>query len=180
MKKTVFVLSLLIAVLFVVPANATTIEVGIHTLSFGIQESIELLGNAEFYIVDGGSTQGYVDVRENAKLTMLGGHIEGDLIAVAVENIIIKGGTIGGEIKLNPPTIAQPNLYIYGSNFAIDGVPVGPGTYLQSGRYTGTLENGDQLDLMIAQASGKGVVLVPEPVTLGLLGLGGLMLRRKK
>lgn len=180
MKRTALLFSLLIAAISVAPAYAATIEIGVHTLSFGIQESINLLGNAEFYIVDGGSTRGYVDVRINSSLTMLGGRIEDDLIAVSTGTVTIKGGTIGGDILLNPPTIQQANLYIYGSNFAIDGVPVGPGTYLQSGRYTGILENGDQLDNRIGQASGKGVVLVPEPATLGLLTLGVVMLRRKK
>ena len=81
-------------------------------------------------------------------------------------------------------------LTIYGSNFAIDGSSVGFGviTSMLGGDYgnepyrrlTGTLANGDIINNQFQIGNDAKIVLVPEPTMLLLLGLGAVMLRRRK
>lgn len=180
MKRTTLLLPLLIIALIAATSSAALINSGSHILSFGIMEGINLSGTADFLVTDTGSTQGSIRVEDNATLTMLGGRIEQDLVAVGGGIITIKGGTIGQEIKLDSPMGMQGDVYIYGTNFAINGVAVGPGRYHQTGIFTGTLENGDILNNMVGFAGGNDVVLIPEPATMLLLTMGTLYLRRRK
>ena len=180
MKRSVLLLSLLIVALFAAPSGATTIDIGAHTLTFGIVEGITLIGTAELIVIDGGSTQGGISVGENAIFTMLGGHIEGNLVALGDKAMTIKGGTIGGDIMLDNGIPVLGDVYIYGSDFAIDGIPVAPGAYHQTGIFTGILENGDPLDNRISFSGANDVILVPEPATLILLTIGTICLRKRK
>jgi hypothetical protein len=180
MKRATLLLSLLIVTLFVTPSNATTIDSGSHILSFGIVEGIGLQGAAELLVIDGGSTQGDIDVEDNAVLTMLGGHIEGALRALGAEMITIKGGTIGGNIYLDNQTPIPGDVYIYGTYFEIDGGEVGPGRYSEDGVFKVILENGGELDNHIFFSGSNKVVLVPEPATMILLAIGTLYIRKRK
>jgi len=84
----------------------------------------------------------------------------------------------------------QGTLTIDGSDFAVDGTDVGyielssilGGFYAEepNRRLTGTLRNGDPLNSKFRIGSSAKIVLVPEPATLLLIGLGGLMLSRRR
>ena len=81
-------------------------------------------------------------------------------------------------------------LEINGSNFAVDGIPLGFGEIKSTlgGYYenepfrtlTGTLANGDIINNSFRIGDYASIVLVPEPVTLLLLGLGGAIVRKRK
>ena len=79
---------------------------------------------------------------------------------------------------------------LIGSDFAVDGQPVGYGelTSVYGGgwnnepwrRLTGKLDNGDTIDNDFRIGYDAKIVLTPEPATLLLLGLGAVMVRRKR
>ena len=80
-------------------------------------------------------------------------------------------------------------MTIYGLDFAVDGQSVGYGelTSIFGGRnsnepyrhLTGTLFSSESIANDFRIGDNAKIVLVPEPATLFLLGLGAVMLRRK-
>ncbi len=93
----------------------------------------------------------------------------------------IFGGLIDGNLRIGDSS----NIRIFGYDFAIDGQPFGYGelTSIYGGWYvdeplrhlTGTLLNGDLIDNDFYIGEDARMVLIPEPATLLLLGLGGLL-----
>ena len=73
---------------------------------------------------------------------------------------------------------------IVGGNFSINGIAAPNGQYFQTdfedAIITGTLANGDPLNASVSIRESASIVLVPEPATLLLFGLVGLVLRRKR
>lgn len=94
--------------------------------------------------MSGGTIAG--DVTSDWFVNLTGGHIAGDLSVVgAFAYTTWSGGTIGGTLGIADAL----RTTIIGTNFAIDGVPVGYGVvdpYIFNGRLTGTLANGDPID----------------------------------
>jgi hypothetical protein len=121
----------------------------------------------------------------SSQLTMSGGTVS-YLYAGGSSNVIMSGGTIKTDMVLT----TNAELILDGSNFAVDGNPVGFGeiTSLLGGDYsnepyralTGTLVDGDMLNSPFRIGDYASIVLVPEPATLLLLGLGAAMLRKMK
>ncbi len=77
----------------------------------------------------------------------------------------------------------EEGFVIWGTDFRINNTPVEYGTYTYmeylTGNLTGTLLNGDPIDVQFQLDMYEPLVLmVPEPATLLLLGLGVVMLRR--
>ena len=78
-------------------------------------------------------------------------------------------------------------LFVHGTNFTINGSPVEYGTYinLNGQNYTdyyltGTLLSGEAISNHIYLYDDTSLVLIPEPATLFLLGLGAVMLRKAR
>jgi len=111
-----------------------------------------------------------------------------DLSFFITNNSLVEwsGGTIRQDLGID----MEATLKIYGSNFAIDGIPVDFGeitsilghTYSSDPfrRLTGTLINGDIINTQFRIGENAKIVLTPEPSSILLFGLGSLFLRRKR
>jgi hypothetical protein len=136
--------------------------------------------------VSGGAIGKGLSADSYSHVTICGGAIDGVLSAGEDSQVTLLGGSIGGELRTHWNGI----LTILGSDFAVDGTPFGYGelTSILGGWYdeepyrnlTGILASGDLLanDFRIGQNA--RIVLVPEPATFLLLGLGAVLLRRKR
>lgn len=113
---------------------------------------------------------------QNSHITFSGGSIH-DLRAYDNSQIDFTGGIIATDLRagwydFGPHTGV---ITIYGNDF---NYPLGEIT-VSFGRLTGTLTNGDSLNNDFYIYDSASIVLVPEPVTLLLLGFGAVMLRKR-
>jgi len=79
-------------------------------------------------------------------------------------------------------------MQIFGSDFAVDGEPFGYGEltsilggdpgYEPHRRLTGTLASGELFNNQFKIGYDARIVLIPEPATMALLGIGLLFLRK--
>jgi len=135
--------------------------------------------------VSGGSTS-YLIADYDSRVSISGGSISNAIADMSLwthrnSKTIISGGTMKGIICLQDISCIE----FIGTDFAIDGSPFGYGKFNPpiSGYgcvLTGTLANGDYLDNKLVFYDGSSIILTPEPATLLLLGLGSVMLRRKR
>ena len=137
--------------------------------------------------VSGGTIDG-IYANNNSIVTISGGNI--GTIGTGLytyENAIISvsGGMIGGTIFAGYNQIGESVIIFDGSDFAINGTSVAYGIFDTGGEnsvhgtLTGTLANGGYLDNEFYIYADSSIILIPEPTTLLLLGLGAVMLRRK-
>ena len=140
--------------------------------------------NSRITFSDG--TIGAVCACDNSFVDISGGSITDNLRADDNAQIICSGGSIGNEIlagDLSGGIVYNSTITFFGSNFAIDGEIVSYGQYFykdyQNGRLSGKLANGDIIDNNFHIVDGASIILIPEPTTLLLLSLGGLLLRKK-
>jgi hypothetical protein len=152
-----------------------------------IDESLFAYKNSQVSI-SGGSIHHSLIAYEYSQVSISGGSISEDLLASGNNQVSISGGSIGG--GLNVYAFSQANisggsigggLYalnssqitIYGSGF---NYPYG--TLTGRGLLTGTLASGEIINNAFYVYSNARIVLVPEPSTLSILALGGLVLCR--
>jgi hypothetical protein len=141
-------------------------------------------------IISGGMIGSYILAQGNSQMTISGGSIGFNLHAYNSSQVTISGGTIGNEILAGTGVGHESVITILGSDFAIDGQSIGYGelTSVLGGHYfnepsrrlTGTLASGDLIDNVFYIGGESSIVLAPEPAALLLLGLGAVMLRRKR
>ena len=131
--------------------------------------------------ISGGSMDAWVQSLGSSEVTIGGGEI--GLFVEAWDNsrVTISGGTIGGRIA----AVRDGLITLVGSNFAVNGTPVGYGDfasdYAPSGTLTGILAGGDILNNSFSLIqTGADITFVPEPGAILLLGLGGLAVLRKR
>jgi len=144
-----------------------------------------LTGNA-WLQMSGGTVTGGIQASNTSRVDITAGIINGNVSGNFSSQIYIHGADIGGNLRGERNAI----LWIYGSNFAIDGITLGFGeitSTLGGGYYnepyrrlTGTLANGDSINSDFRLGQTSKIVLIPEPATLLLFGLGGLMLRKRR
>lgn len=173
------------------------------TMSGGTMAGFASNGSSQF-TMSGGTVSSSVDAGGNSQLTVSGGTIGGKLYLFGSSQVTMSGGTVtgylrseqsgnvswsGGTISQNIRFEGNGILTLIGTNFAIDGTPFSSGeitSILGSSysndpfrRLTGTLSNGDIINNQFQLGNTSKIVLVPEPATLLLLGLGGLLLSKR-
>lgn len=149
--------------------------------------------------ISGGSVEEYLRGNHNSTINMLGGSVN-HLAAYNDTMVYLSGGSVGGSFNAHDDSI----IYLDGSGFAItiDGVTTslsngdmlsdfgklidGGSLVYYTGIITGTLADGSALNdefTIFNMGSFEGtadIIIIPEPCSLVLLSLGGLMLRRRK
>lgn len=162
----VFASACLLQVVFAAdPAQAITFEdQQIHVIDHNdyVDEYITVRNRSAFFFQDGGVAFALTveDGSGGAWLDFSGGLLRQSLRLWGSTEANISGGTITGSVyALNAPTywsggaIGGPihamrhgEFYVFGSGFAVDGVPVGYGALISmSGTLTGTLNSGESI-----------------------------------
>ncbi len=149
-----------------------------------------------------GGSIGHLNARDNSIVTLSSGQIGFDLFARDSSMVTVSGGSIGDNLHAQNSAIITVSggsigeriiatgggkITFKGRDFAINGQPVNFGTF-DTGNYdwvqgwlTGILENGSILDNEFRiELDNSSITLVPEPATLLLLGLGAVILRKRK
>ncbi len=141
-----------------------------------------------------GGVMGHVIGAGKGNIIFSGGLINGDLESYVSSKVIIQGGTMGnakacgastidiygGQIDWGIYAIQDSIITIWGSKFSLDGISVSYGPITAtSGTITGTLSSGEIINVPFDSLDNASIILVPEPASVLLLGLGGLFLRRK-
>lgn len=143
----------------------------------------------------------YLDIFDRAELNVYGGEID-TLVAACVTTDISAGDlgtvTLGGAVvaDISGGNISflragsSANAFIYGNDFAIDGLAVPYGEYFSitggsleyepTRQLTGTLVSGDIFDASFKIGDTATVVLIPEPFSVVLLGCGALLFLRRR
>jgi len=158
--------------------------------------------DSNFYATDssqvcfsGGSINSSLKAKYNSLVTFSGGDIENDLDARDNSRVTVSGGTIGDDIFAGFYFREHTSLITFeGSDFKINGASVAYGTFASdyavsgtdpygnlclTGILTGTLTNSDILNNTFYIFDNADITFVPEPTTFLLLGLGGLILRKR-
>lgn len=181
----------------ILPFNKSTITINGGVLN-GYNIAIDTHGD-NIITINGGSITGDIAAHNNSRIYMNGGSLinasegcESDIYAYDNGICEVKGGSIGGILG----TFDSGKIYLYGSNFSVNGqtlhygdklrdyTSLSPLPYAQGffvDRITGTLQDGSALnnEFWIEAASDDDIIVVPEPATICLFGIAGLILRRR-
>ncbi len=141
-------------------------------------DDVDVFQNSRFQMTAGEIEDGTLILFDHSEGEISGGRISDDLMRIFdFSRLIITGGDIGPGFM----SYGSSEVFIYGSNFQIDGVPVGYGPVpVPMGNLTGDLLNG-RIQCSFDIFDDSSVTLVPEPASTIMLALGGvaLILRRK-
>ncbi|MCJ7777875.1 MAG: PEP-CTERM sorting domain-containing protein [Sedimentisphaerales bacterium] len=134
--------------------------------------------------ISGGTFRWSVETQGSTQAVITGGNIAG-IHCLDSSRMYISGGTILGYINAGYYNDASSLITFYGSDFAINGQPVALGEYASSycsysGQVTGTLTDGSLLNTSFGLKGNADILFIPEPATVLLVGLGVLVLRRRR
>lgn len=146
--------------------------------------------------ISGGETE-RVLLFDHGSVIMNGGVIgfPSSIAASLHENssMVISGGSVNGryiQVGAHPSWYESSVLTIAGPSLRVDGSPVSYGVFYDTDEkyiwsqlgtdysVTGYLQSGDYISTVVHVFDDSKLVIIPEPCTLLLLGLGGLILRK--
>ena len=118
---------------------------------------------------------------------MNGGSVLGDVAALGNGTLTITGGSIDGYID----AAIEGIIYLKGTNFEVNGHVLSYGDSLRDFAYspspdiyvdtiTGILSDGSVLNNEFQISNVADIIIIPEPGTLFLLGLGGLAIKKRR
>lgn len=179
-----------------------TIDTGYGTVYLDYDMALPPDPGTHVHLVSGGSVAA-IDAFNNATVTMSGGSISFDLVAHDNATITLSGGSVSETIV----ALINSTIYLDGTDFEVTDL-AGKTTSLSYGdvlsdfgtlavdhlghdyyigNITGTLADGFSTLNNTFYISNSGdpagtanIVIIPEPCTLLLLGLGGLVLCKRK
>jgi len=157
--------------------------------------SLYATDSSQIYFL-GGSINSSLKAEDSSFVMLSGGDIENDLDARDSSWVTVSGGTIGDDIFAGFYFREHTSLINFvGSDFKINGASIGYGVFASdyaiygtdpygnpclTGILTGTLANGDTLNNTFYIFDNADITFTPEPSTLFLLGLGAVILRKRK
>jgi hypothetical protein len=140
---------------------------------------VEVFENSRFEMTGGAIGEGELRLHDNSTGLISGGEIADDpsWIGDSAE-LTITGIDFIDALRLD----GDAQVFVHGSNFHIDGVPVDYGTITgpDFGHLTGDLLQGQISCGLMFLSDTATVTLIPEPATLTLLALGALTLSNKR
>ncbi|MCJ7777211.1 MAG: PEP-CTERM sorting domain-containing protein [Sedimentisphaerales bacterium] len=160
----------------------------LNLVTGGWIEMILSVYNSSQVNISGGSMANYIEAYGSSQVNISAGLISHDLWAREISQVNISGGWIGEDLCaydnsyvnitggwIRGTLYARDNSQatIYGSGF---NYPYG--TITGHGILTGSFPNGDPISILFSADPTAGIVLIPEPATLFLLGLGAVFLRK--
>lgn len=156
---------------FVAVGGSTTVNV-----IDGADFALILAYDSVAYITGGKIRTLSTNGTSNAYITGGELNIGGDFYFRDNSVVNVKGGLLGTSMNLEQ----NASLIFYGTDFTYSVGSDGPAR--QKYLISGTLESGDILDDFKVYAWGEdaSVQFVPEPATVGLLALGGMLIRRRR
>lgn len=205
MKTEVKILLLVLAICFAIPeTKGTTVfdDGQTHIIDYQIADTVYVYNNfwnesTTINLVTGGVVTGRLYSYEDSLLNLSGGELQTSFRVYNQSQFYMSSGPLrllymyddscgiicGGELVRGLISLEQAStLTFYGKDFMIDGHPVygtitGPGT----GTLSGILED-DSLfdDIRFEIQDYASLVFIPEPSTIILLGLGSLMLLKRR
>ena len=193
-----------------VAGNSTVIITGCDWIDMGIQTQQNAVvtisggeigglsaGGNSIVTISGGSAFGGLSTEYNGTIIMTGGSVGSGISVDDDGTFTLSGGSVDGLLY----TELDGTIYLDGTGFEVDGTPLEYGDKLSDfgilttdaggydyygGTITGILTDGSALNnefqiLEPGQYEGTGdIYIIPEPATLLLLGLGAVMVRRKR
>ena len=148
-------------------------------------------GYNEYYIKTHDSSKAYMSggilfckvyTYDNSQMTISGGSMRFNLYAYGNSKIYVSGGAVEDTIRAYDNSI----LTFIGKDFVFGGVEVDYGTFDTMGEayvnapLSGLTLAGDPISYDLYFEQGTQVVLIPEPCSIMLLGIGAVTLRRKR
>ena len=158
-------------------------EIGVVTMNSGTINTGVMITNAAFFVGMAGSgtlnmNNGVINVRTN--LSLANNYVASPLTSVGLVNLL--GGTIYADnLLMNGAAANKSTMIITNGKLVLNGDDtMAVQTWIDGGSIRTTIPGGE-VTCSYDVGTGKTTVLVPEPATMSLLGLGLLsILRRKK